>query len=74
MKDPIELFKNLGYGIYFYFYFLKFFSYVMLIISLLSIALCIINTKGEGLERIGATNIIIKTSLGNINFLQLSED
>ena len=59
MNDTIEIFKNLGYGVYFYFLFLKFFILVFFIISILSTVLIIINYIGGGLNKLGTTNFII---------------
>ncbi len=74
LRDSIELFKNLGHGVYFYFYFLKFFGIVFLLIGAISTFLMILNYYGNGLNRLGTTNFIIKGSLGNISYLDLTDE
>lgn len=64
--ETIENYKSLGHGIYFYFYFIKFFGIIFTIISLLSIIPIVYNVKGDGMNVFGDVNFLLKTSLGNI--------
>ena len=66
INDSIEDFRSLGHGIYFYFFFLKFFAIVFGIISLISLVPIIMNVQGNGLKAFGDANIFLKTSLGNM--------
>ena len=50
IKDPIEDFQNNSPGIFYYFYFLKFFGIIFLIISLISIYPIVLNSVGGNLE------------------------
>lgn len=71
--DPIEEFQENSPGIYFYFYFLKFFGVIFLLISLLSTVMLVLNILGNNLERFGKTNFLMESTLGNIKGLVFTD-
>lgn len=65
IKDPIERFQLRGEGVYFYFYYLKFFTKVFFIIGLISITSIILNIKGGGMKSQSGLQVLLKTTIGN---------
>ena len=63
----VDEFQNFGEGLFFYFYFLKFFGFVFLIISLLVVAPLVLNTLGNGLGFVSQTDVFVATTLGNLS-------
>lgn len=72
--EPIDKLQNYGEGMFFYFYFLKFFGVVFSIIALMVIALMVINLHGDGLNLEVAANGLVATTLGNIHRIRYSDD
>ena len=50
LNDSIEKFQLRGEGVFFYFFYLKFFIKVFFIIGLISIASIVLNIKGGGMK------------------------
>lgn len=73
ISDSIEEFQENSPGIYFYFFFLKFFGIVFLAIALFSTVHLVLNILGHYLERFGKTNFLIESTLGNIKGLVFSD-
>ena len=73
LKDDIEEFKKFGEGLYFYFYFLKFFTKIFLILSIIALVPLILNLLGNGIERSGENSILLKTTISNTNKIKDSE-
>ncbi len=65
IRDDIEKFKPLGEGLYFYFYFIKFFLKIFGLIVILSLVVIVLNSTGNGLKFLGEINFFLATSLGN---------
>lgn len=72
--DNIEKLKNQGEGLYFYFYFMKFFGIVFLILSIFSIFSIFFTTQGDGLKLKSGINFFLSTTLANIKKLYYDED
>ena len=72
--DNIEKLKNQGEGLYFYFYFMKFFGSIFLIISILSIISIVFNSIGGGLKLKSGVNWFLSTTLANIKKLYYEEE
>lgn len=66
LSDPLSEFQKLGDGVYFYFYFLKFWAFVFGIISIFCLFNILLNAYGNGLNSSSSVNQLLSTSLGNI--------
>lgn len=73
LKDPIEDFKELGSGVFFYFYFIKFFTIVFFIITLISLIPIVKNINGKGLKFHSDLNPLLSTTLGNTQKIQVKK-
>ncbi len=74
MKDNIEKFKEMGEGVFFYFYFIKFFAIVFFIIASLSITSIVINCLGGGMAFHADVNFLLSTTLGNTSKTYFDDD
>lgn len=65
LKSSIDELQRFGEGLYFYFYFVKFFAFIFLIIAIFSFIGMILNSTGDGLGYASQVNKLIETTLGN---------
>lgn len=72
--EPIDELQNFGEGLFFYFYFLKFFGIVFAIICLIIVAPIVINSMGNGLKFVSQTDIFVATTLGNLQRVTYSPE
>jgi RNA recognition motif-containing protein len=66
MMDSTEHFKKFGEGIYFYFCFLKYFTFIFFIMSLCIIPVVVITSTWDSSGLEGDSNYLVKASLGNL--------
>ncbi len=64
--DDLEDFRQIGDGVFLYFYLIKYLAFVFLFISLLALAPIIFNYSGTGLKFNDSSNFFGMTTIGNI--------
>ncbi len=69
IKDPVDQYKGLGHGVYFYFYTLKFFGFVLIVLSLVCSVALVFNTTGEGLKDFTNIPFWLRTTVVNCPLL-----
>lgn len=73
MSDTIEKFQSFGEGVYFYFYFLKYFTTVFFLMVLFTIPIIVIIGLSDGAGFKADQNFIVRTSLSNFFKLQIED-
>ena len=63
--ESISQLKELGAGVYYYFYFLKFFMIVFFILSLISLISIGMSVQGNGMEKYNEEGFFLKTTISN---------
>ncbi len=64
----LDKFEIYGESAFFYFYILKFFWYIFLIISALSMISVVLNFKGKGFSNWSDIHFVLKSSIANRGF------
>ena len=72
--DSIEKFKNQGEGVFFFFFFIKYFGFVFALMSIVSLVPLILNLKGDGISGLGNQLFLLKTILGNLPYFSFREE
>ena len=73
MSDSIEKFQSFGEGVYFYFYFLKYFSTVFFLMVLFTLPVIVLIGLSDGAGFKGDQNFFVRTSLSNFFKLKLED-
>ena len=73
MSDSIEKFQSFGEGVYFYFYFLKYFSTVFFLMMLFTIPVIVLIALSDGAGFKADQNFFVRTSLSNFFKLQIED-
>jgi hypothetical protein len=69
LQDPLEEYKALGHGTFFYFYGLKMLGFMLLVLALISVIPLVFNTTGGGLDDFNNIPFWLRTTVINCPLL-----